>query len=48
MTVFSHHDYDTTISKYAMEIGNGWSLILEYYQLIIGLSRSIVSTIDAR
>jgi|SRR6266853_957881 hypothetical protein len=36
MTVFSHHDYDTTISKYAMEMAIGWFRILEYYPLIIG------------
>jgi hypothetical protein len=34
--VFSHHDYDTTISKYAMEMAIGWFRILGYYPLIIG------------
>ena len=45
--MFSHHDYDTTISKYAMEMAIGWFRILEYYPLISDQCYSIVSSIGA-
>jgi hypothetical protein len=42
MMVFSHHDYDTTISKYAME-GDNWPPIIriQHDSPNVGITSSI-------